>query len=169
MPRPRRPEPVAGIPHGRDALAALPAAGRLLGVDLGDVRIGVAITDPGQLVATPVETRDAIADADGQARDLADVVVAREAAAVVIGYPRTLRGREGPAAARARRVATCLADLTARPVVLWDERFTTVEAERVMLEQDASRRDRRANIDRVAATLILQGVVEARRGGGPWR
>ena len=160
---------MARIPHGRDALTALPTTGRLLGVDLGDVRVGVAITDAGQLVATPVETRPAVEDVDGQARDLADVAADREAAAVVVGYPRSLQGREGPPAARARRVATALADLTDLPVVLWDERFTTVEAERVMLEQDASRRDRRANIDRVAATLILQGVVEARRGGPSWR
>ena len=92
-------------------------------------------------------------------------------AAVVVGYPRTLQGREGRPRPRARRVATALAERTSLPVVLWDERFTTVEAERVMLDQDASRRERRANIDRVAATLILQGVVEARRpgGGGSWR
>lgn len=93
-------------------------------------------------------------------------------AAVVVGYPRTLHGREGAPAARARRVAAALAAQSGLPVVLWDERFTTVEAERVMLEQDVSRRDRRAGIDRVAATLILQGVVEARRTtsgeGRPW-
>lgn len=160
---------MARIPHGRQALAALPPSGRLLGVDLGDVRIGVAITDAGQLVATPLETRPAEEAAGDQAADLAEVAVEHGVTAIVVGYPRTLQGREGSAAARARRVATALADQTDLPVVLWDERFTTVEAERVMLEQDASRRDRRANIDRVAATLILQGVVEARRGGGPWR
>lgn len=162
---------MARIPHGSAALAALPTTGRLLGVDLGDVRVGLAVTDAGQLVATPMETRDAHDDVDDQAADLAEAVADREVAAVVVGYPRTLAGREGPAAARARRVATALAERTQLPVVLWDERFTTVEAERVMLDQDASRRERRANIDRVAATLILQGVVEARRpgGGGTWR
>lgn len=160
---------MARIPHGRPALAALPSTGRLLGVDLGDVRVGLAITDAGQLVATPLETRPALDDVDDQAEDLSEAVTEHGVGAIVVGYPRTLQGREGAAAARARRVASALADQTSLPVVLWDERFTTVEAERVMLDQDASRRDRRANIDRVAATLILQGVVEARRGGGPWR
>ena len=158
---------MAKIPHGPAALRALPGTGRLLGVDLGDVRVGIAITDAGQLVATPLETRDALPGDDDQAADLAEVVADNDVGAVVVGYPRTLQGREGPPAARARRVATALAERTDLPVVLWDERFTTVEAERVMLEQDASRRERRANIDRVAATLILQGVVEARRGGIP--
>lgn len=160
------------IPHGHAALSALPGTGRLLGVDLGDVRVGIAITDAGQLVATPLETRPALDDTDDQAADLAEVAAEHDVVAVVVGYPRTLQGREGPPAARARRVATALTTRSELPVVLWDERFTTVEAERVMLDQDASRRDRRANIDRVAATLILQGVVEARRGpggGAAWR
>lgn len=157
------------IPHGQKALRILPATGRLLGVDLGDVRVGLAITDPEQRVATPLETRHALGSVEDQAADLATVVDERETSGIVVGYPRTLAGREGTAAARTRRVATTLADIVDRPVVLWDERFTTVEAERVMLEQDASRRDRRANIDRVAATLILQAVVDARRGGSAWR
>lgn len=157
------------IPHGPKALSSLPATGRLLGVDLGDVRVGLAMTDPDQRVATPLETRPAVEGDGGQAEDLAQVVDERGAVAVVVGYPRTLRGREGAAATRARRVATQLAERTGTPVVLWDERFTTVEAERVMLEQDASRRNRRANIDRVAATLLLQTVVDARRGGSAWR
>lgn len=157
------------IPHGAQALKALPRTGRLLGVDLGDVRVGLAITDSGQLVATPLETRPAHDDVDDTADDLAGVVTEHDVAGVVVGYPRTLQAREGAAAARARRVATVLAERTTLPVVLWDERFSTVEAERVMLEQDASRRERRAHIDRVAATLILQGVVEARRGGAAWR
>lgn len=157
------------VPHGPSALASLPATGRLLGVDLGDVRVGLALSDPDQRVATPLETRPAVEGDDGQAADLADVAADREVVAIVVGYPRTLQGREGAAASRARRVATDLADRTGIPVVLWDERFTTVEAERVMLEQDASRRDRRANIDRVAATLLLQTVVDARRGGSAWR
>jgi putative Holliday junction resolvase len=157
------------VPHGPAGLHTLPTTGRLLGVDLGDVRVGLAITDAGQLVATPLETRPALDGVDEQADDLVGVTEEHDVAGVVLGYPRTLQGREGPPAARARRVATALAERTPMPVVLWDERFTTVEAERVMLEQDASRRERRAHIDRVAATLILQGVVESRRGGGAWR
>lgn len=148
------------------ALAELPAKGRLLGVDLGDVRIGLAVSDDEQVVATAVETVASAEDVVGQ---LAAEVVRQGAVGVVVGYPRTMRGREGQAARRARVVAEALAELAEVPVALWDERFTTVEAERVMLAQDASRRTRREAIDRVAATLLLQSVLDARRGGSAWR
>jgi putative Holliday junction resolvase len=148
------------------ALAELPAKGRLLGVDLGDVRIGLAISDGDQLVATAVDT---VSAADDVAEQLAAEVVRHGAVGVVVGYPRTMRGREGQAARRARLVAEALAELADVPVALWDERFTTVEAERAMLAQDASRRTRRQAIDRVAATLLLQSVLDARRGGSAWR
>lgn len=148
------------------ALGQLPDTGRLLGVDLGDVRIGLALSDPGQVVATAIDT---VAADDDVVTQLADAVVRHGAVGVVVGYPRTMRGREGQAARRARLTAEQLADLADVPVVLWDERLTTVEAERVMLEQDVSRRSRRAAIDRVAATLLLQSVLDARRGGSAWR
>lgn len=139
--------------------------GRLLGVDLGTVRVGLAITDPAQLVATPLETRPAHDHLDDQVADLVQVTRDRDICAVVVGYPRTLQGREGPEAAHARRIATTLAEQAGLPVILWDERFTTVEAERVMIDQHTRRQQRRDSIDRVAATLLLQAVVEARRGG----
>lgn len=118
-----------------------------------------------QMVATPLETL-AAADQDAAVvEDLAATAERQGVVGVVVGYPRTLQGREGRAAARARRIATALQDEAGCPVILWDERFTTVEAERIMLEQDASRRERRQHIDRVAATLILQTVLDARTGG----
>lgn len=147
-------------------LARLPADGRLLGIDLGEVRIGLALSDPGQVVASAIATERAGEDVVSQ---LADAVVRHGAVGVVVGYPRTMRGREGQAARRAREVAEGLREQADVPVVLWDERFTTVEAERVMLAQDISRRARRQAIDRVAATLLLQGVLDARRGGSAWR
>lgn len=98
---------------------------------------------------------------------LAEALGRLEAAAVVIGYPRTLAGREGAAARRARELADELRDRTGLPVALWDERFSSTEAERVMLAQDASRRERRAAVDRVAAGIILQAVLEAQRHGRP--
>lgn len=148
------------------ALAELPENGRLLAVDLGAVRIGLALSDEEQVVATPMDTEAATDDVVSQ---LADAVVRCGAVGVVVGYPRTMRGREGQAARRARLVAEGLAERAEMPVVLWDERFTTVEAERVMLAQDASRRSRRQAIDRVVATLLLQSVLDARRGGSAWR
>lgn len=147
-------------------LADLPTAGRLLAVDLGEVRIGLALSDASQTVATPLDTLHAGADVVGQ---LAQVSEERDVVGLVVGYPRTLRGREGRAAREARETADAIRERTGLPVVLWDERLTTVEAERVMLAQDASRGTRRQAIDRVAATLLLQSALDARRGGSGWR
>ncbi len=149
----------------RNAGDELPDRGRLLAVDLGEVRIGLAMSDPSQVVASPLETRP-VADPDDRAgivADLAGVAADHEVVGIVVGLPRTLDGREGDAARRCRLTADELRRQSGLPVRLWDERFTTTEAERVMLAQDASRRERRASIDRVAASLILQGVLESRR------
>jgi len=143
---------------------ALPRTGRLLGIDLGEVRIGLAVSDPGQVVASPAETLHVPRDADGPAVEaLADAAGRHDAAGLVVGYPRTLEGREGRAAGRARRFAEELRRRTGLPVLLWDERFTTVEAERVLLDADLSRADRKETIDRVAASVLLQAVLEAQR------
>jgi putative Holliday junction resolvase len=142
----------------------LPTEGRLLAIDLGEVRIGIALSDPGQVVASPAETLHVPRDQDAPAIDaLVDAVARHEAAGVVVGYPRRLDGREGAAAQRARRFADALGERTGLPVALWDERFTTVEAERVLLQGDVSRADRKETIDRVAASVILQSVLEAQR------
>jgi putative holliday junction resolvase len=150
---------------------------RALGVDLGEVRIGLAISDPARMVATPLETVAVPGSGGGPARGtrterssdpgriaevLTDVAAEHDATTVVIGLPRALSGREGRPAQHARAVA---AALTAEgwDVVLWDERFSTAEAERVMLGQGAKRRERSAAIDRVAATLVLQTYLDSRR------
>lgn len=140
----------------------LPLVGRILAVDPGDVRVGVAVSDAMQVVASPLDTVAAGED-DALVEDLADLAEGQGVAGVVVGYPRTLDGREGAPAARARRLADRLRDRTGLPVRLWDERFSTTEAERVMLAQDASRAERRRSIDRVAASIILQGVLESHR------
>ncbi len=143
-------------------------AGRVLAVDLGKVRIGLAISDPRGVVATPLDTLR-IADPDDTdaiVTDVAAVASRQDVAVIVVGLPRALSGREGRPAQRARAVAARLADATDLPVDLWDERFTTVEAERSMLEQGASRRERREAVDRVAATLILQGYLRAHPAAG---
>jgi putative Holliday junction resolvase len=143
---------------------ALPTTGRLLAIDLGEVRIGLALSDPGQVVASPAETVHVPRDAAGPTLTaLVDAAVRHEAAGLVVGYPRTLEGREGRAAARARTMAEALRERTGLPVVLWDERFTTVEAERVLLDADLSRRARKDTVDRVAASVLLQTVLEAQR------
>lgn len=144
---------------------ALPLEGRLVAVDPGDVRVGVAVSDPLQIVASALETVpvDDPDDLDVLCDRLAAIAGEQGAVGLVVGYPRTLSGREGRAAARARHLADLLREATGLPVALWDERFTTTEAERVMLAQDASRAERRRSVDRVAAGIILQGVLESQR------
>lgn len=143
---------------------ALPTAGRLLAIDLGEVRLGVAISDPGQVVASPVETIAVPRNDDGAVvKAVAGAAVRHEAVGLVVGDPRRLDGRQGAAGARARHVADALRARTGLPVALVDERFSTTEAERVMLAQDASRSERRRSIDRVAASVLLQTALEARR------
>ena len=147
---------------------ALPTAGRLVALDLGRVRVGVAVSDAAQVVASPSDTV-AVADLDtGEAMDvpvlaarLADVALGLGAAGVVVGAPLDLDGREGAAAREARAVADALRERTGLPVRLVDERFTTTQAERVLLEADVSRAGRRKVVDRVAASVLLQGVLAA--------
>ncbi len=137
---------------------------RTLGVDLGDVRIGLALSDPDGRVATPLETL-AVRDPDDVVPSLVDAIRRHGAETVVVGLPRSLAGEEKEAAQRARHVAERVQQLSGQKVHLWDERLTTVEAERTMLAQGAKRRTRRAAADRVAATLLLQTFLDARHGG----
>jgi putative Holliday junction resolvase len=155
----------------------LPTTGRLVAFDLGRVRVGVATSDPSQIVASPSETVQ-VGDLDrGDAMDvgplaarLADLARALDAAGIVVGAPLALDGHEGEAVLEARAVADALRVDTGLPVRLVDERFTSTEAERALLDADVSRAGRRAAVDRVAASVLLQGVLAAqdvrRRGEG---
>lgn len=151
---------------------------RALGVDVGTVRVGLAVSDPTGLVATPLDTLEVSerrkrrpareqepADRDAWARRLAVRLarVAREhdCDAVVIGLPRALSGRDTTSTTLARRVAEALRAEGLR-VELWDERLSSAEAERVLLEAGRRRTARRAARDQVAATIILQGWLDAR-------
>jgi putative holliday junction resolvase len=151
---------------GSAASDPLPLQGRLLAIDLGEVRIGLALSDPTQTIASPAETLQVPRNQDGPTLDaLVNAVERHDVSGIVIGEPRQLDGSaEGPAK-RSRWFAERLRERTGLPVLLWDERFSTTEAERVMLAQDASRADRRANIDRVAASVLLQSVLESQRHG----
>lgn len=131
---------------------------RLLGIDLGSKTIGCAVSDEDGVIASPLRTLRR----HGGQRDLDAVAAVREevgAEAVVLGLPRELSGDEGPAARRVRRFGEALAAHLGCPVHYWDERFSTVEAERVLLEADVSRKGRAAVVDHVAAALILQGFL----------
>lgn len=142
-------------------------SGVLLGVDVGDVRVGLAASDPRGVLASPVATlpRDEAGGADLEriAREARE----RGAVCVVVGLPRSLSGREGAAARRARLYAVALQRRLEVPVRLWDERLTTVDAHRSLRESGVRGRDQRGIVDQAAATLILQGALEARNAGRP--
>jgi putative Holliday junction resolvase len=140
-----------------------PRRGRRLGIDVGAVRVGVALCDPDGLLATPLVTvpRDVAGGSD--LRTLADLVAEHDVVQVVVGLPRTLAGREGPAAAAARAFAEGLARAVAVPVVFSDERLTTVVATRQLRDSGRKGRKQRAVVDQVAAVAILQGWLDAHR------
>jgi len=154
------------------AFAALLAPGRpLVGLDLGTKTIGVAVSDTLRRVASPIETVRRTKFGVDAARLMA-VAEGRGAAGFVLGLPRNMDGSEGPRAQSTRAFARNLAGLGGLPIVLWDERLSTVAAERALLEADASRRRRAEVIDQVAAGYILQGFLDrlghlAGQGGAP--
>lgn len=134
-----------------------------LAVDPGDARIGVARSDPSGMLATPVET---VRRGRGDLRRIAELVRETEAVEVVVGLPRSLSGREGPAAEKVRRFAGKVAQRVAPvPVRLCDERLTTVTAE-AMLTGQRKGADRRAVVDQVAAVVILQQALDSERATG---
>jgi putative Holliday junction resolvase len=142
--------------------AALPVSGALVGLDLGTKTIGVAVSDTGRRVASPLETiRRSRFSAD--ATRLLALAAGRAAAGVVVGLPRNMDGSEGPRAQSARAFARNLAGLSELPITFWDERLSTVAAERALLEADTSRRRRAEVIDQVAAGYILQGFLDRLR------
>ena len=139
--------------------ALLPRSGALLGLDLGTVTMGLALSDPRRQVATPMRTlrrRKFTLDA----ADLLAVAASREAVGIVVGLPINMDGSEGPRAQSTRAFARNLTALTALPIAFWDERLSTVAAERALLEADASRKRRAEVIDAVAAGIILQGFLD---------
>ncbi len=139
--------------------AALPSVGAIAGLDLGDKTIGVAISDSLRGVATPVTTiRRKKFGVDAQA--LLELLHERDATGVILGLPYNMDGSEGPRCQSTRAFARNLARLTDLPIGFWDERLSTVAAERALLEADTSRKKRGEVIDHVAAGFILQGALD---------
>lgn len=145
------------------------ARGVRIGVDVGQVRAGVAVSDPDGILATPLVTlpRDRRAEPDVVPADVAELgrlVREYEAVEVVVGLPVTLAGREGPSAADARSYAKSLSVLISPiPVELADERMSTVVASRRLAERGVRGRRQRAVVDQAAAVEILQGWLDALR------
>lgn len=145
-----------------DFLAALPSMRALAGLDLGTATIGVAVSDPLWCVATPLDTirrKKFGVDADA----LEALLASRDIGGLVLGLPRNMDGSEGPRAQSTRAFARNLSARTPLPIGFWDERLSTVAAERALLEADTTRKRRAEVIDHVAASYILQGALDRLR------
>lgn len=146
-----------------EAFAGLIAPGRLIGIDAGTKTLGLALSDVRRTIASSLETiRRTKFTADAQRL----LGLANEHAAVgfVLGLPANMDGSEGPRAQSTRAFARNLNRLSPLPILLWDERLTTIEAERMLIAADTTRKRRADVIDKLAATLILQGALDRLRG-----
>ncbi|MGW0466714.1 Holliday junction resolvase RuvX [Streptomyces sp. NPDC003027] len=140
--------------------------GRRLAIDVGDARIGVASCDPDGVLATPVETVPG-RDVPAAHRRLRQIVEEYEPIEIVVGLPRSLSGREGPAAAKVRRFVQELArGIAPVPVRLVDERMTTVTATQGLRASGVTSKKGRSVIDQAAAVIILQNALESERVSG---
>jgi putative Holliday junction resolvase len=171
MARPANAVPLAGVSDARHnrlmisdiakAFAdALPPDGRVLGIDLGTKTIGLAMSDLGRSIATPLETLKRgkfTADAE-RLKALCDE---HGIAGIVLGLPINMNGTEGPRAQSTRAFATNLTGKIPLPILLWDERLSTSAVTRTLIEADLSRKRRAEVVDKLAAGYILQGALDA--------
>ena len=135
---------------------------RAVGIDLGEKRIGVAISDSGGSLATPYEVVARTGSRDEDHRRIKAIVEEVEAEILVVGLPLSLDGTEGKAAQGARQESEAIGQTISIPIELHDERFTTVEAERILKEQGLDAAERRKVVDKVAAAILLQAWMEGR-------
>ena len=136
---------------------------RLMGLDLGTKTIGVAVSDVSRTIAT-ARTTLRRTKLSRDIETLRAMIAADGIGGIVVGLPVNMDGSEGPRAQSARDTAARLADALALPVAFWDERLSTVAAERPLLDADLSRRKRARIVDQVAAAYILQGALDRLRG-----
>jgi putative holliday junction resolvase len=140
--------------------AALPRNQRLLGLDVGDKTVGLALSDPGLSVASPISTiKRTKFTADANA--LLKLAAERDVGGLVIGLPLNMDGREGPRCQSVRQFAANLLKLKDLPILFWDERLSTMAVEREMIAHDVTRARRDKVVDQAAAAFILQGLLDA--------
>jgi putative Holliday junction resolvase len=141
----------------------IPHTGRILALDWGEIRFGVARSDETQFLASPLETLTRRAGKRFPMPRFLALVADAAAVGVVIGLPIDLEGNEGSSSAAARELAGQVATRTGLPIELVDERMTTVRALRAIQEQGGSTRGRKAEVDALAASVLLQGFLDMRR------
>jgi len=145
-----------------DTLAAIPPAGKILGLDLGTKTIGVAVSDGMRYSASPLETIKRTKFTQDAERIIA-LVAENNAVALILGLPLNMDGTEGPRVQSTRAFARNLSQKLDLPIAFWDERLSTSAVTRMMIEADL-RRDRRAEVvDKLAASYILQGALDRLR------
>lgn len=140
-------------------------SGRLLGLDLGTKTIGLALSDVLRMIASAAHTIKRTKFRE-DARELLEFATRQQVSGLVIGLPLDMAGTSGPRVQATHAFVRNLATLTPLPMLLWDERLTTAAAERLLIEADQSRRRRAEVIDKMAATLILQGALDRMRQFG---
>jgi putative Holliday junction resolvase len=152
-----------GVVPIEDLKSALPAGTRLLGFDLGEKTIGLALSDTRLTVATPMETLKR-GKFSADAVKIEAIVAAQGVGGLVVGLPLNMDGTDGPSAQSARAFARNFAvRVPALPILMWDERLSTAAVTRTLLDADASRRRRGEVVDKMAAAYILQGALERLR------
>jgi putative pre-16S rRNA nuclease len=142
---------------------SLPTAGRILGIDWGEVRIGLAISDESQTLAAPLETLRRRPGKRLPMPRFLELVTQHRPVGLVVGLPLSSGGHDAESTSAAREMAATLERRTGLPVELWDERMSTARALAVVREQGGSTRGRKADVDALAAAVLLQHFLEARR------
>ena len=141
----------------------LPSPGRLLALDWGEIRIGLALSDESQTLASPLETLTRRAGKRFPMPRFTELVTAHQPVGLVVGLPLTPEGDEGPSAAAARAMSATVAARTGLPVALWDERMSTARALSAIREQGGSTRGRKGDVDALAAAVLLQHYLDSHR------
>jgi putative Holliday junction resolvase len=141
----------------------LPTPGRLIAVDWGEIRLGLALSDETQFLATPLETLVRRPGKRFPMPRFLELLEAHRPVGVVVGLPLTGEGEEGPSAAAARELAAAIERRSGLPLELWDERMSTARALAAIREQGGSARGRREDVDALAAAVVLQHYLDARR------
>lgn len=141
----------------------IPTIGRILAVDWGEIRIGLALSDESQILATPLETLQRRAGKRFPLPRFLELAALHHPAGLVVGLPLSPEGTETESAGSARELAAVLARRTGLPVELWDERMSTARALGAIREQGGSTRGRKADVDALAAAVLLQHFLDARK------
>ena len=149
----------------KDFSELLPERGRLLGLDLGTKTIGLALTDANRKIATPMHTIQRLRFSK-VANDLKVIIDEQSVVGIVLGFPINMNGSEGPRCQATRDFARNILEQLTLPILLWDERLSTVVATNALLDADLSRQKRAKHVDKIAASVILQTALDTSKSAG---